>query len=285
MLSNDQFKISQFRDKVSAYRTSTISASQLIDTFFSLFDVPSADLGKLIKELAEIYESDTKRSDLLKAWNDWRAINEDYPTLPGPSGILPGSSAATSVASSGGGRRVLKLKSSTQQSSRSAVSRHGSWGNAAAANPFPPIPPAASTSASANRAGAGRVCATPWLTPSASTSSRPSPATSRPSSKPPHSRTANTNTANSDAFPALPTAPKPNTTMFGYASGAVRWNQNSTPGVNPWANGTSSNASANQGFATASSENENEAFAEGGGGGGGKKKGNKGKKQTLYKFG
>jgi len=277
MLRNDALKITQFRDKVSAYRTSTISASHLIDAFFSLFDVPSADLGKLIKELADIYESDPKRSDLLKAWNDWRAVNEDYPTLPGPTGILPGSSA--SVVSSGGGRRVLKLKSSTQQSSRSAVSRHGSWGHAAAANPFPPM--ASAASASANRAGPGRVGPTPWLT----SSSRPSPAPS--TSKPPLlPRPAHA--ANADAFPALPAAPKPNTTMFGYARGAVRWDQNGgTPAANPWAaNGSSSGSGANQG------ENDSDAVAEGsgggvgeGGGGGGRRKGNKGKKQMLYRFG
>ena len=290
MLRNDQLKISQFRDKVSSYRTSAISAAQLIDAFFSLFDVHAADLGKLIKELADIYESESKRNDLLKAWNDWRAINEDYPTLPGPSGILPGSSA--SALSGSGGRRVLKLKSSTQQSSRSAVSKHGSWGTAtAAANPFPPIPP----SASANRVGAGRVGATPWVTPSAS-SSRPSPASSRPSSKPPVSRGENATTS-SNAFPALPAAAKPNTTMFGYTKGAVRWDQTrDTPTTNPWGNssgngnsngngvGSSSNFGAGAGAGPAvTSENENGNGNEGAGGG--KKKGNKNKKQTLYKFG
>ncbi|KAI9877509.1 MAG: hypothetical protein M1830_003739 [Pleopsidium flavum] len=266
MLRNDQLKISEFRDKVSSYRTSAVSASQLIDSFFSLFDVPAADLSKLIKELADIYESDAKRNDLLKAWNDWRAINEDYPTLPGPSGILPGSSAA---ALGSGGRRVLKLKSSTQQSSRSAVSRQGSWGNATNANPFPPMP-----AASANRVGAGRVGATPWVTSSAS--SRPSPASSRPSSKAPTSRAANTTSP--DAFPALPAAAKPNTTMFGYTTGAVRWNQNrDAPPTNPWGNGTSSSASDPP--AVSVEQEESDVVA------GGKRKGNKNKKQTLYRFG
>lgn len=266
MLNHNQLKISEFRAKVSSYRTSTISASQLIDSFFSLFDVPAADLGKLIKELADIYESDDKRNDLLKAWNDWRAINEDYPTLPGPSGILPGSSAAPLGS---GGRRVLKLKSSTQQSSRSAVSRQGSWGNAPNAIPFPPMPVS-----SANRVGAGRVGATPWV--ATSTSSRPSPASSRPSSKPPTSRAANA--TSSDAFPALPAAAKPNTTMFGYTSGAVRWNQNrDTPPTNPWGNGASSGASHPP--AANGNEDENDVVA------GSKKKGNKNKKQTLYRFG
>ena len=266
MLKNDQTKIADFRNRVSLYRTSTISASQLIDTFFSLFDAPSADLGKLIKELADIYENETRRSDLLKAWNDWRAINEDYPSLPGPGGLLPGSSSASTA---GAGRRILKLKSSTAQSSRSPVNRHGSWGNTGPSNPFPPIP-----ATSANRAGAGYVSATPWITPS---SSRPSPAPSRPvSSAPATTRTITGGT--SDAFPALPAATKPNTTIFGLHRGVVNWDdgRSNTP-ANPW--GGNASSSSKPGATTAmGTEAESEAVE-------GKKKGNKAKKQTLYKFG
>ncbi|KAL9105212.1 MAG: hypothetical protein Q9187_008762 [Circinaria calcarea] len=270
LLKNDQLKILDFRNRVSSYRTSAISATQLIDTFFSLFDVSPADLGKLVKELADIYENETKRNDLLKAWNDWRAINEDYPSLPGPSGVLPGSSAATTAA--GGGRRILKLKSSTAQSSRSAVSRQGSWGNAASANPFPPIP-----AASANRAGPGKVGATPWVNPS---SSRPSPTSSRPASTAPTSRV---HAEGSDAFPALPAAAKPNTTIFGLHRGAVNWDDGrSAAPSNPWGNnGSSSNANANANPSATASDVEGEYDV----GGGNKKRGNKGKKQTLYKFG
>ncbi|KAI9814775.1 MAG: hypothetical protein M1827_003041 [Pycnora praestabilis] len=268
MLKNDQTKITEFRAKISSFRTSATSATGLIDSFFALFDTSAAELGKLIKELADIFEIDTKRDSLLKAWNDWRAINEDYPTLPGPSGVLPSSQSA---ASSSGGRRVLKLKSSTAQSSRSAVSRHGSWGNAANSNPFPPMQ--AGVAASANRTGAGRVSATPWVTPSAS--SRPSPASSRPSSKPPTGRV--TNSVASDAFPALPTATKPTSTIFGYGNGAVRRDNGNKSGVNAWGNGASSSTEPS----AAPSENE----ADGEMVGGGKKKGNKNKKQTLFHFG
>ena len=264
MLKNDQQKLTDFRNNVSSYRKSAITATQLIDTFFSLFDVPSTGVGKLVKELAEIYEDESKRNDLLNAWNDWRAINEDYPSLPGPSGVLPGSSAA---AAGSGGHRVLKLKSSTAQSSRSAVSRHGSWGNAADSNPFPAMP-----AASANRVGAGRVGATPWV----SSSPRPSPASSRPSSKPPVSRS--TNAVSPDAFPALPAAQKPNTAIFGMTRGAVRWDdKRGANSVSAWGAGSSSNANPS----AAASETEGDAEPSAGG----KKKGNKNKKQVLYKLG
>ena len=264
MLKNDQTKLSDFRGSVSSYRTSALSASQLIDAFFSIFEVPAADLGKLIKELADIYENETKRNELLKAWNDWRAINEDYPSLPGPSGVLPGSSAA---AAGSGGHRVLKLKSSTAQSSRSAVSKHGSWGNAAAAVPFPTMP------ASANRAGVGRVNATPWVAPS---SARPSPASSRPTSRPPPSR--QTNGIGSDAFPLLPVAAKPNTTIFGLTRGMVRWDDG-RGGAQPvaWGSGSASR-DASKDVSEVGGDENGEAEAS-------RKKGAKNKKQMLYRFG
>lgn len=262
LLKNDPAKLASFRDSVSSYRKSAITATQTIDTMFSLFDAPSSDIGKLIKELADIYENETKRNDLLKAWNDWRAINEDYPTLPGPSGVLP-------AAASSGGHRVLKLKSSTAQSSQSAVSRKGSWGNSInPANPFPTMP-----ATSANRVGAGRVGHTPWTAPSASSSSRPSPA---PTSRPPPSAAA----VNAGAFPALPTAARPNTLMSGLTRGTVRWDDgrsSQTASPSPWGNSVA--LAANGG------EVDGEGDGDGGMGAAAKKKGGKAKKQTLYRFG
>ena len=97
LLRNDQAKLREFRAKVSSFRTSSITATELIDGFFSLFDTSSTELGKLVKELADIYEDEAKRTSLLQAWNDWRAINEDYPALPGPGGLLPGMSPSLSL--------------------------------------------------------------------------------------------------------------------------------------------------------------------------------------------
>lgn len=254
MLRNDTLKIIEFRTSVSSYRTSSTTGTETIDKFFSLFDVPSPDLGKLVKELADLYEEESKRGGLLKAWNDWKAVNEDYPSLPGPTGVLPGS-AASSTGS--GGRRILKLKSSTAQSSRSAVSKQGSWGAAVSSQPLP--------AANANRTGAGKVGPTPWAS-SASSSSRPSPAASRPTSLPP-SRPVG------DAFPALPAAAKPSTTIFGLHHGAVKWDDGrGTASANAWGASTA-------GPSAAMSDAEAEQIADTG-----KKKGNK-KKQTLYKFG
>lgn len=268
LLKQDPNKISSFRTAVSSYRSSTLSASQLIDNFFSLFDVSASDLGKLIKELADIYESENKRNDLLKAWNDWRAINEDYPSLPGPGGVLPGSSAA---AAGSGGYRVLKLKNSTAQSSRSAVSRHGSWGNNSSASPFPNLP-----ASNPNRTGAGKVSATPWA--SGSSSSRPNPAVS---AAPRRQANGVGSSSGSEAFPALPAAAKPSTLMAGLTRGSVRWDDSSrkTNDASPWGNGGfAPPPPAEEDLQIVEGESEGAALA-------GKKKGKGGKKQMLYKFG
>ncbi|KAH0556089.1 hypothetical protein GP486_005977 [Trichoglossum hirsutum] len=272
MLGNNPHKVAEFRAKISAYRASTITASDLIDCYFSLFDTTTTELGKLINELADLFEIDSKRSDLLKAWNDWKAASEDYPALPG-------STSAPSIGQ--GGARILKLKSSTAQSSRSPANRQGSWGLAATAssssNPVLPLP--AGYSASANRMGAGRVSTTPWTTPSSSSQ----PPSRTASEAPPSSRTTATQSS-AEAFPALPAAKPPTTAILGYGSGALRRYGNA-PSSNVWSGGVgSANTSGT------ASENEGNGVVEGNGNlasatGGGKKKGNKNKKQMLFQWG
>ncbi|KZF26844.1 hypothetical protein L228DRAFT_258209 [Xylona heveae TC161] len=288
MLRNDPSKVSQFRNKISAFRSSSISASELIDSFFSLFDTSSSELGKLVKELADIFEIDSKRTGLLKAWSDWRAINEDYPALPGPSGILPG---ASSSALGSGGSRVLKLKSSTAQSSRSAINKQNSWGTAAspssssatsssAANAFPALPSASAPSS--NRAGASKSTTAPsWAgaTPSGPAGIQPTSSSLSSYSRPaPKASSRGTPTVNSaDAFPALPAAAKPTSTIFGYGSGAVRRDFGASRNTaNAW-------ASDAQAAADADLDTDGAGAAGGAGGGGGKRKGKK--KQTLFHFG
>lgn len=281
LLRNDQTKLSTFRTHVSSYRSSVLSATDLIDAFFSLFDVSSADFGKLVRELADIYESESKRTQLLEAWNSWRSINEDYPSLPGPAGLLPGMSPSTVTSSSGGtgtsGRRVLRLKSSTQQSSRSAVSRQGSWGNALGTetthDPFHSLSGASKLANGQKK--------TPWASSGANhPSSKASPASSRPSSRPPVTMGSR---ANEEMFPSLPSTAKPSTLMAGLTKGSVRWDDRRVPpppGMSPWVLGTGTNPTPAQAAAAA------ETPLDGGGDAiGAKKKGKKGKGQLLYHFG
>lgn len=285
LLENDVSKLSTFRSVVSSYRTSQLSASQLLDAFFGLFGCPPSELGKLIKELAELYEIDGKREALLKAWNDWRAINEDYPVLPGSFTAAP-SPGATGTAPRSGGFHVLKLKSSTAQSSRSAVSKQGSWGNAARSNPFPTMPPLPASST--NRAGAGRVGPTPWVNPSAATPS--SSSSSRLPSSTRSTAAPSSSSAGTDAFPALPAAARPNTLIAGLSKGTVRWDDARSGSIsaanNAWGSAgaiTSKGPSALPPAAAVAGGIRYEDQEEGSGNG--KKKAGKGKKEVLYKFG
>jgi hypothetical protein len=248
--------VTTFRSLVSQYQNSTISAPALLDAFFTLFpsSVSPSELGTLIKELADIYESETKRNDLLKAWNDWRAINEDYPALPG----APSASSSSGNPHSGGGARVLRLKNSTQQSSRSSVSRQGSWGTNGEA--FPAIP--AASRPSAVRTTASRVAV--------------SPARHTTPSLPP-----------ADSFPALPAAKKPLSTALGSGFGAVRRDAGGAAKVqNAWSRGGSNAGSAAASDAEGGGVGSGAEGGNGGGASGGKKKGGKNKKgQMLYQWG
>ena len=297
LLRNDQLKLNQFRNVISSFRTSKVSASGLICAFFALFDASSAALGTLIREVADLYEDQSKAESLRKAWNDWRAINEDYPSLPGPCGMsgssltLGWAQVTSSTPSSNPTppksiSRVLKLKSSTAQSSRSSASQSASWGTAstqAAAYPSGSTAPSANYASLADRieTNTGSNVSAKKTYPSSSAvsstaSSYLTPPTSRPSSRGPQR-----NITGSDAFPALPPAPKPTSTIFGYGTGAVRRNLGGSSNFS-WGdgNGNSNNRGPDSAEGSAAQSDNDVAAAHGG-----KKKGNKGKKQVLVQWG
>ncbi|KAF7188267.1 E3 ubiquitin-protein ligase hel2 [Pseudocercospora fuligena] len=243
LLRNDKVKLDEFRERISAYTKGGISAGDLIDAFFALFDTSSDQLGKLIKELADIFEIPAKRDGLLKAWSDWKAINEDYPSLPGPAGA---NTTAAGVLGSGlGSSRVLKLKSSTAQSSRSGVARrYNSAAGPSSANQFPSLPPRNGGPAPK---GPAPVAPTPsWLAarPSASTALSVTPSGSARASPAPSRVQSTANLSGAGAFPALPAAKKPTSTVFspGYTGrGVIRADSNYT-GANAWTSGAAGSA-------------------------------------------
>ena len=293
LLDNSTQKINQFRNQISSYRSSSISAADLIDGFFSLFDCPSSDLGILVRELADLYENEDKRKSLLEAWNNWRSINEDYPDLPLPSGAATGSSADMGI-NVGSGRRVLKLKSSTAQSSRSKTARQGSWGNILAStesqNSGQPSTSGRGTEAFPSLPASRKPAPTlfNWAsnphpaTATASTNSNPRPTQSLNPRKPP------TNTAS--AFPSLPMAAKPNVSManFNTRASGIRSSGTNTPhSVNAWGNGGTAPTPAQAAAAITAAAADFDADAAGESGVGGKKKGKKGKGkgEMLFHFG
>lgn len=292
MLGNDNLKVAQFRNALSSYRNNGISASGLIDSFFALFtDTASSSLGTLIRDIADLYTDQKKAESIRTAWNDWRAINEDYPSLPGPSGMTGGESVgwAGITASMPSNvtiqpaktSRVLKLKSSTKQSSRASPANSASgstWQKQTISKPllpsrgrdaseaFPDLPASGSSIEATPK-----IQTLPWVASrsgvaSSSNSARASPRPTPPPSRPISRAMGGTGArgATGGDFPSLPPAPKPLSTIFGYGRGMVRRDNGSSTNMNAWAG---SAAAAEEAAAVEESQ--------------GRKKGNKGKKVLV----
>ncbi|KAI3322135.1 hypothetical protein HD806DRAFT_501085 [Xylariaceae sp. AK1471] len=285
LLHNDKAKVDKFRSHISSFRQDKLPAPALVDALFTLFaDVSSSALGTLVREVADLFEDKFKGDRLRKAWNDWRAINEDYPTLPGLGGMHGATTSSSGWAAAAAASspalataapnqrhttRVLKLKSSTQQSRRSSIEHpsvllsSGQGSRPVASRPvasspaaFPSLP---SSSGTASRPSSGALWGT--TTTRSSTPVRSTPARSA----------AGTN--REDAFPALPAAPKPTTTIFGYGTGAVRRDAGGSRSTGFSWGGTNEGTSASAG-----GEEEEDAGGKG-------KKGNKGRKKVLVQWG
>ncbi|KAJ4408886.1 hypothetical protein N0V82_009616, partial [Gnomoniopsis sp. IMI 355080] len=214
LLGNDATKLATFRTHISSFKSGAMTASLLIDAFFALFaDTSASALGTLVREVAELFEDKAKADALRKAWQDWRAINEDYPSLPGLGGMHGATTSSSGWASAaatgpslhnGGGAgaaarekhttRVLKLKNSTMRGSgggvvpgnaaaapvvgsvqwaNSAQQARGSAASSSAA--FPALPPSGSSS----KANKAKPAGTPfWIGGAGSSQSTPSSSSS-----------------------------------------------------------------------------------------------------------
>ncbi|KAI3333079.1 hypothetical protein F4824DRAFT_473088 [Ustulina deusta] len=279
LLHNDKAKVEKFRLHISSFRQDKLAAPVLVDALFSLFaNISSSALGTLVREVADLFEDKAKGDRLRKAWNDWRAINEDYPTLPGLSGMhgvttsssgwaaaaattsSPATAAAAAASNQRHTTRVLKLKNSTQQSRRSSVEH----------------PSSLFSGGQSSRQVASPTAAFPSLPPSSSAPSRPSSSalwggTATRGSAPTQLRAG---ASREEAFPALPAAPKPTTTIFGYGTGSVRRDLGGSRSTGfSWGGATNEGASASAG-----GEEEEESTGKG-------KRGNRGRKKVLVQWG
>lgn len=321
LLGNDATKLATFRTHISSFKSGTMTASLLIDAFFALFaDTSASALGTLVREVAELFEDKSKADALRKAWQDWRAINEDYPSLPGLGGMHGATTSSSGWASAaasgpslhnGGGAgaaarekhttRVLKLKNSTMRGGSSSVSGSGpasapvvgsvQWANSAQARGG--VPAASSSAAFPALPPSGKAKAKPAPTPfwiggtaSQSTASSSSGAASRPiaggssSSASTSRRTTPAPAMNRDAFPSLPPAKKLQTTIF-------------TPNGRGRAVRSDFGVTRDTGFSWGGGAGEEEAGEgqgvaeeeEAGGGIGGKGKKKKGKGKVLVAWG
>lgn len=113
-LRNDTVKLAVLRQNIKKIHANELTARQFVDTIAPIFDMKVVELGKWIREFGDLFEGDTRRTDLLMSYNDWKVRNE-YPSFPGS--IAQGVSAAK-------GSRVLKLKSRTTPSRNQNASQN-----------------------------------------------------------------------------------------------------------------------------------------------------------------
>ena len=57
---------------VKGYRQSELAASDLLDQLFTIFERNIDHVGTVAKAVAELMDTDAKRTDLLEAWTDFR---------------------------------------------------------------------------------------------------------------------------------------------------------------------------------------------------------------------
>ncbi|KAF4584036.1 hypothetical protein GQ602_005409 [Ophiocordyceps camponoti-floridani] len=217
MVANDASKLTSFRNHISSYRQGTLTAPQLLDAFFTLFaDVSSNALGTLVREVADLFDERAKADGLRAAWQNWRAINEDYPSLPGLSGMRGATSSSSGWASAAAASPALPLGAPAQRFSSRVLRLKNSTrlgGDSTASTPssaFPSLPPPFPAPIPIT------IHEQPLLVGNSSLSAGP---INNPTNKPPHAPHRQDNhRPNGRRLPALPAAPKPATTIFGRGS-------------------------------------------------------------------
>lgn len=124
VISFDDEKVALFKTNIAQFRSTNISAPELITNLSTLLKLQIDNLGSIVTGAADVLDNEGKRHDLLAAWNDWKIKNTpDKPALGGPS--------LANVAS-GGGQRVLSIKS---RASRTASQTSSVWNQASASAP------------------------------------------------------------------------------------------------------------------------------------------------------
>ncbi|POS87566.1 hypothetical protein EPUL_001649 [Erysiphe pulchra] len=305
LLQNNSLKISQFHSFLIAFKDGSIIASSFIDNLLLLFvEIPSSSLGTLIREIADLIEDEKKAEELRTAWNNWRAINEDYPSLPtasnsgDSSAILSWAARTGNVSSSGynalaSSVRITKLKKSTAQSGRSPISQSRSWGSASMASgsveedsskmmndsssAFPTLPSSGNKNLSNSQKPVTKIWASTLNVTTNSSSNNLDH--SGPSRRPITLSTGRNieGKKGKEAFPSLPSVERPHDQIFGNGNRPVKRNI-SAPKDNVWRGNGETSLSGRDVQTNVDVINEESGSK-------GKKKGNKEKKQLLMGWG
>ncbi|KAF9896958.1 hypothetical protein BX616_006442 [Lobosporangium transversale] len=124
--------LSQFRTLTTQFRNSQIPANQYVASLSSLFGSDLEKTGKIIQGLYEILDSESKKSEMMRAWNDFKAVQNQFPSLE--SAVTSNPTMADIATPSM--RRVLVIKSSGTTRGGSGHTKPKStatWDRAAAA--------------------------------------------------------------------------------------------------------------------------------------------------------
>ncbi|RKF62874.1 E3 ubiquitin-protein ligase hel2 [Erysiphe neolycopersici] len=306
LLQNNPSKISQFHSSFNAFKDGSVTASSFIDNLLLLFvDTSSSSLGTLIREVADLIEHEKKVEELRAAWNNWRAINEDYPSLPtainsgDSSAILSWAARTGNVSSSGHNSltssvRVMKLKKSTAKSGRSPISQSRPWGSESLASgsteedsskvandsssAFPSLPSSGNKNLSNSRKPATKIWASTLNVTTNSSSNVQDH--SGPSRRPIILSTGSRNIQakkGKEAFPSLPSIENPHDQIFGNGNRPVKRNTGA-PKDNVWGVNGETSFSGRDLQANVDVVNEESGSK-------GKKKVNKEKKKILVGWG
>ncbi|RKF54964.1 E3 ubiquitin-protein ligase hel2 [Golovinomyces cichoracearum] len=306
LLQKDSLKLSRFKSFVAAYIDGSMTAAALIEFFLSLFSNTSSNsLGTLIREISDLTKDTKRAEDLRTAWNNFRAINEDYPSLPVASSSNDGSIPLNWVAKNGNASssgvnlqtssvRVMKLKKIATHPGNSSTSHLRSSNSTPASSSqlssesntrvndslssFKNLPP---SSANKNLSGARKVSNKPWASKlsSASSSTVSNENYSGPSIRPTYLSGGRISgvVMGTEAFPALPNIAKPQGSVIQFGNNKIK-KIGSTPVENVWReNGESSSVGeGEQGNANKGKEEGREKRT---------RKGNKEKKHVLMGWG
>lgn len=131
LLKKDSSKISQYHSSLSRYIDGKSTGRTVVEDFFCIFaDISTSALDTLVTEISESMEDQNKADELRTAWNNWRAINENYPSLPAASHSTEGS-GLLQWATRNRGASPLEPGRSTSTSVKKSKTQ-------SAATPFPP---------------------------------------------------------------------------------------------------------------------------------------------------
>ncbi|KAF9164407.1 hypothetical protein BGX21_011286 [Mortierella sp. AD011] len=100
--------LSQFRTLTTQYRNGQIPANQYVASLASLFNLDLEKTGKVTQGLYEVFDSETKKAELMKAWRDFKTVQNQFPSL---ESTVTSSPTMADIATPST-RRVLVIKSS-----------------------------------------------------------------------------------------------------------------------------------------------------------------------------